>query len=323
MPEIGGYFEEELDLSGHTALHSTVCLNSARGALLWLLPTLKPRHAWLPCYSCEVLYHPFQQLGIGYTLYQLDEQLRPIGLPAPAAGELLLYINYNDACRDTATELATVWQSQCIIDNTQAFFWQPALPAYSINSARKWMGVADGAYVYPPAGGRLPDATMLPVNQHYRTEHLRLRRQGRTAEGYTVFQENELLSGRGPSLPSAYSSGILQQANYTSMQRRRLHNFAMLSQALQQFNTWPLAQPAGSVPMYYPLLPAGPLPHENCWQQQLYVPRLWPEVASLRGANHFEQYLGSYLLPLPIDHRYSAEQMSKLILLVKKLSNSK
>lgn len=313
MPEIGGYFEEETVLTGQEPWHHTACFNSARGVLQWLLPQLQPSHVWLPRYSCEVLYHPFQQLAIPYTLYSVNEQLEPQELPAPTAGHLLLYINYNDACRHTAAALAAQWRHQCIIDNTQAFFWREPLPAWTINSARKWMGVADGAYVYAPAGQPLPALQGLQPNTRYQNRHLQLRRQGRTAEGYPVFQQNEELAGEGPALVSAWSAPLLQQAPYTHMQARRWQNFQQLHEALHHSNGWVLPQPPNTVPMYYPWLPTRPVWHEACWQQQLYVPRLWPEVASLPEAGPFEQRLASQLLPLPIDHRYDAAAMQAVI----------
>lgn len=324
MPEIGGYFGLETCLGGQTARHNTACLNSGRGVLLWLLPLLKPRHAFLPLYSCKVLYQPFEKLGIPYTLYNLNANLAPKNIPdQPARGELLLYINYNDACRNTAGELAKEWRKQMILDNTQAFFWRPVLPCWSFNSARKWMGVADGAYVYPPNGQACPPLHELLPNTNYTSEHLYLRLQGDTHGGKLHFDENEEIVGRSKALVSNFSAEILKEAAYESMKARRRANYNKLHEALRDKNLWAQHSPDYSVPMYYPFLPAIAIAHKACWQQQLYVPRLWPEVLNLKGISSIEERLASQLLPLPIDHRYNEEQMDQVILIVKNLFESR
>lgn len=313
MPEIGGYFPTESWLGANSAYHHTLALKSGRAALLLLLQHLKPTHAWLPRYTCGVVYHPFETLGIPYSLYSINEQAEPIELPAPQPGHLLLYINYNDACRPVAEALAAEWQQQLIIDNTQAFGWQPRLAAWSFNSARKWMGVADGAYLFAPSGQPLPDAGGLLPNTAYTTRHLELRRQGHTQEGYPFFQENERLCGEGLALMSAYSHSIVQQADVPAMLARRKANYQQLHQALQPYNQWQLHSVDGdATPMYYPFLPSRPISHEACWQQQFFVPRLWAEVQHTPGSTAIETQWAQQLLPLPIDHRYNENDMQQL-----------
>ncbi len=313
MAEIGGYFGLETCLGGEESWHSGPCFNSGRGVLQWLLQYLDPAHAWLPLYSCEVLYHPFQQLDIPYTLYRVNEQLVPVDIPEPSEGELLLYINYNDGCRETATQLAETWKHQCIIDNTQAFFWKPGLPAWSFNSARKWMGVADGAYVMAPTGHAMPGTEGLNANTCYCTDHLYLRQLGDTAAGYPFFQKNERLCGEGTALVSSLRETILRQADYECMVSRRRQYFHLLHEALGKYNQLPVQTKAGTVPMYYPFLPSQPMVHEYFWQQQIYVPRLWLELASIQTAESLEKKMATHLLPLPIDHRYTTADMSVII----------
>lgn len=314
MPEVGGYFATETWLGANNAYHHTLALKSGRAALQLLLHHLKPSHAWLPRYTCRVVYQPFEALGIPYTLYSINEKAEPLELPEPDAGHVLLYINYNDACRPMAEALAAVWQQQLIIDNTQAFAWQPRLQAWSFNSVRKWMGVADGAYLYAPSGQPLPDTGRLLPNTAYTNRHLELRRQGHTQEGYPFFQENERLCGEGLALMSAYSHRIVQQADVPAMLARRKANYQQLHQTLQPYNQWQLhAGDAHATPMYYPFLPKRPISHQACWQQQLFVPRLWAEVQHIPGSQPNEKQWAEQLLPLPIDHRYDEKDMNQLL----------
>ena len=70
---------------------------------------------------------------------------------------------------------------------------------------------------------------------------------------------------------------------------------------------------ADAVPFCYPFLPARPSLHRALWQREIFVPRLWPEIAA-RPAEGFEweRDLAARLLPLPIDHRYGPGDMARV-----------
>jgi hypothetical protein len=69
-----------------------------------------------------------------------------------------------------------------------------------------------------------------------------------------------------------------------------------------------------TVPYCYPLLTGEPVRWEALWDRQLYVPSLWPEVPQREQAARFkwECALAERLLPLPIDHRYDADDLKRL-----------
>jgi hypothetical protein len=75
----------------------------------------------------------------------------------------------------------------------------------------------------------------------------------------------------------------------------------------------PLNDMSGTAPMCYPFLPDAPMTHASLWQRRLFVPQYWPEV-STRPVDGFvrERRFAAELMPLPIDQRYGAEEMTMM-----------
>ena len=153
MRPIGGYFQWETPKSEESPHpNARLALKSARACVKVLAQACRLTRIWIPYYTCDSLTEPFAALGIDVHYYAINTQME-FGDSWPELGETerMVYINYFGLKTSFATKLEQHYGEQLWIDNTQAFFHQPIDPkSFYFNSARKFFGVPDGAYLYGP-----------------------------------------------------------------------------------------------------------------------------------------------------------------------------
>ena len=149
MKPIGGFFELELNHSGQEFHRNSNAWWCGRACLNLIIQQLKPTNIYVPFYVCDTLLEPLIENRVEYTFYEIDEVLEIKDLPVLGEGELLVYVNYFGLKEDYVEFLAKNYNEKLVIHNTQAFF-SSQKKAISFNSARKFFGVPDGAYLYAP-----------------------------------------------------------------------------------------------------------------------------------------------------------------------------
>jgi len=320
MKEIGGYFELQL-VHGMTTAHPKVvlCLKSGRACLHLLLQHERPDHMWVPYYTCDALLEPFLKSNIKFSFYIIDDRLEILS-PIPQIGpkERLIYINYFGLKSNYSAQLEAQFGDRLWLDQTHAFYYQPREPkAFHFNSARKFFGVPDGAYLYGPDSAELLPPETWPRNTDYRFEHLLLRLQGKTEEGYKIFQDNERRSGEGIARMSELTEAILSQIDFKETARKRQENYAHLHETLRTSNrlsSHVVDRYQDTAPFCYPFLPSQPMEKSYFWEKQIFIPIFWRECLERRDSGfEWEKRITSDLLPLPIDHRYGPAEMDYLI----------
>jgi hypothetical protein len=308
MKPVGGYFELELS-KGRYAYHETpYAFKSGRSALHFILRVCKPALVHVPIYTCNALLQSFEAAGVPYKQYAIDEKLDPVALPELQQDEYFLYINYFGLKDATVKMLSARYGEQLIADCTQAFFAKGNGRSWFFNSCRKFFGVPDGAYLYPP--GHIQPEPVEGRNETYTIAHLIQRFNGHAQEGYEAFTENEKLCGPEVTGMSVLSEYLLSNIDYTGVITRRRANFNYLHQVFKNKNRFTIPAYDECVPMVYPLMTDTPVDREELYRNKVFVPTFWAEV---RDANNLkfltEIKLANNLLPLPIDHRYSEADM--------------
>lgn len=323
MREIGGYLEWEMPC-GHGTWHpaATLLLKSARACLGLLLQQEQPQRLWAPYYICDEALEPVEGTGTEIKFYSIDEAFEiQGGLPDLGENDQLLYVNYFALKADYVRGLENHFEGKLWIDDVQAYFHVPETRLSShFNSARKFVGVPDGACLYLP-DSRLSglESLSLPVNTDYRLEHLTRRLEGKTLDGREVFRENDRLAGGEIAEVSAIGRAMLSRIDYQSTARLRRENYVHLHNALGSSNQIPesmLQLRDDAVPYCYPYLPSRPIPKEPLWERKVFVPLLWIECTQ-RG-NTSEREMAANLLPLPIDQRYNRADMDRVIEILSK-----
>jgi hypothetical protein len=311
MNAIGGYFGLELaagSLSYHTTPHN---FKSGRSSLHYILRMFKPQVVYIPYYTCDGILESFAAAGVNFKFYEINELLEPVSLPELKANEYFLYINYFDIKRNKVAALSQQYGDKLIVDSTQSFFEKGNGKSWYFNSCRKFFGVPDGSYLYVPY--HINTTPVPSKNEVYKVDHLIQRFNGHPEQGYKSFQENEVLLGADIVGMSRLSEHILSFIDYSSVIATRRSNYQYLHEIFKGRNILQAELETDSVPMYYPLLLDTEVNKYRLYAKNMYVPTFWKDVM-VRGDSGFEteKKLTTNLLPLPVDHRYTIEDMERL-----------
>jgi hypothetical protein len=311
MKEIGGYFELELSKKNKYYHDTPYRLKSGRSSLQYILNAIKPSLIHIPYYTCDTLLEPFDAAGIDYKFYRINEHLEPENTIELNKGEYFLYINYFDLKRDAVERLSERYKDKLLVDCTQAFFMKGNGVSWFFNSCRKFFGVPDGSFMYCPTGMELP--VIETKNEDYIVEHLLKRFNGHTNEGYMLFQQNEILVGKGINGMSKLSEYLLSEINCNEIIEKRRSNYEVLHKQFKTINAFAIATGKTNVPMCYPLLLNKGVNKSDLFKLNIFIPTIWKDTHN-RGMNgfEFEKEFTDRLWPLPIDHRYSLEDMELL-----------
>lgn len=311
MKPVGGYFELELSKGPYAYHEVPYTFKSGRSALHYILRICKPAVVYVPFYTCNALLQSFEAAGVAFRLYTIDENLEPITLPVLANDEYFLYINYFGLKEATVSKLSVMYNDRLIVDCTQAFFTKGNGKSWFFNSCRKFFGVPDGAYLYPP--NHIQVEVIESRNEVYTVEHLIKRFNGHTREGYEAFKENENLCGPEVTGMSVLSQHLLSNINYSEVMARRRANYKCLHHLFKNQNQLSIFIEEESVPMVYPLITEHQIDRNVLYEGGFYIPTFWAEV-KVGGDSEFktERKMAERLLPLPIDHRYNEADMQRM-----------
>lgn len=307
----GGYFGLELPAARAEFHRDALRFQSSRGAFLALLRAHRPTAVWMPWYICDSMLEPLRMTDTPVIRYEIDERLRVVSA-APAAGELLLYVNYFGLCgRNVDDVLRRFPAEQVVIDNSQAFYARPSEGLATLYSPRKFFGVADGGYLATTRPIAMPDEVDdLSIE---RATHL-LKRLAMGAEaGYSDYIAAEAaLSMQEPKRMSALTQRILSCIDYADVQARRVANFAFLEAVLGHANEFVFDERDSGTPLCYPFLGVPCAVREALSRARIYTPCYWREVARTDAAPAFERRLAQEALFLPCDQRLSRPQLEHM-----------
>jgi len=311
MTAIGGFLPLEIAAAGQPFHSGAVALASGRACWHVILRTVRPSRVLLPFYVCDAVLQPLFSTATPFEFYAITEAFLPAREAEPAAGELMLVVNYFGALTPWVDARVAADSGRVVVDDTQAFFRRGRPDAWSFNSVRKFFGVPDGGFLYGPAAG----VDALPPSDVADCEHLLARLSGDDQGAWDRFRQHEARIGIEPRAMSVVSARLLGAADLDRARRRRRANFETLHRLLGPLNAIKLS--LGGVaedgPMCYPFLPAADVDRTALGRLGVFAPTLWPEVPD-RSAHGFEWERGvaRRLLPLPIDHRYGPCDMEQV-----------
>lgn len=319
MTTYGGYLEMELPKGGEPYHRGAAALNSARSALRHLLCVRKFRKVHVPFYCCGAVSDAVARAGVECAFYRLNEAWEPVLDPRSVReSEVLLYVNYFGLLQEVAERVAVRF-GRVIIDNSQAFFAPPIPGTDSFYSARKFFGVSDGGYLYLN-GEACVD---LPYEQDVswkRCEHLLRRIDCSPEDGYEGFRANEMVIDRAGVLRmSKLSERVMSSIDHGQVQSRRSANYRALTAYLR--NVPGIEMPISSIssnvaPLALPVIIRFQGIRDALLRRQIFVPCYWREVLDRVVWPALEAQWTQLLMPLPVDQRYSEEDMRHMAAVV-------
>ena len=294
---IGGYFELELRQGEHYH-KDALRLNTARNCFEYILRARKYTKVYIPYYTCEVMLEPLNKCNVAYDFYHINEQLEPVEVFHLEPSEAFLYTNYYGLKQQCVAQLATQYGKQLIVDNAQAFFADPIQGIDTFYSARKFFGVADGAYLYTDAH---LDIELEQDQSYARMAHLLKRADIDAEAGYADFRKNDdALCGEPIKKMSRLTEKILCSIDYDKVHSIRRHNYKLFETKLGSSNKIHFILEEGSVPMIYPYW-TNVCIRENLINKRIYTATYWQNVLDWTNVGDIENILTQMLIPLPIN----------------------
>lgn len=306
MKEIGGYFGLE-EFSGTEYYPELVAVNHACNGLAYLIKARGIKKLYLPCWLCSSVSSLCEREGCAYEYYHVGEDLLPKFDRILNDGEYLYVVNYYGQLTDEQVLALKAKHERIILDNIQAFFARPIEGIDTLYTCRKFFGVPDGGYISTDA--RLDD---LPVDVSMdRMKHVLGRYEVCASEYYADFAANEKIY-RDLELRamSKLTHNLLRAVDYEAVKRKREENFACLHELLGGSNGLRVREVDG--PYMYPYLCDDGMRVRKALQaRKIYVSMLWPSIPECSDGT--ERRYAEEILPLPVDQRYSLEDMKYMI----------
>lgn len=313
MEPIGGYFELELRKGEHYH-KDAIKLNTARNCFEYVLRVRHYSKVFIPYFTCEVMLEPLKKLGINYEFYHINELLEPVSYPKLSRAEAFLYTNYFGLKQGCVKLLEKKYGDHLIVDNAQAFFAEPIEGIDTFYSARKFFGVADGAYLYTE------QQLVIDLDSdvsYERMSHLLKRIDLGAKASYLDFRYNDdSLCNQDIKLMSKLTEAILSGIDYESVKKQRRENYAFLDKSLTDSNQIHLELEEDAVPMVYPYLTDDVFLRQRLIDNKVFVATYWPSVSGWTTEGMLERELTEGILPLPIDQRCGIGNMKEIITII-------
>ena len=315
MREYGGFLPIETGINEYyreNCGYDIARFNIARYAIAEAVRISGCVKVWVPLYTCHSVIESLESQGILYSMYNISENLYP-NLVSIADDEIILITTYFGIKDATFCSEMTKKYKNVIFDNTQSFYLAPVLKenVFNVYSPRKFFGVSDGAYLIALD---LSNVGNYELDYSYdRAGFLLSSFEIGTNNVYSDYlKSEEQLNGSGIRMMSKLTRGLLGSVDYDGVAEIRRKNYMILAGMLENYNC--LAQdcmlPNNCIPMIYPFLPSdGASLREYLVSNKIYVPQWWKWVLSEKMVSQFEADLSRELCPIPIDQRYSEDDM--------------
>lgn len=309
---IGGYFGLELPQKEPYLFEDLIHLNTARNCFEYLLMTYNFGKAYLPYFTCDVMLEPLYKLDITVEFYDVDDNLDPIfDFKKLEENSVFVITNYF-GIKTNAIKKLTANIKNIIVDNAQALFAPSVDCIGSIYSPRKFVGIADGGLL---AGTQNPDILLEQDYSFERMSHLLKRVDLSAEDGYFDFSKNDKsLENQPIKSMSNLSKTILSSINLEEVAEKRKENFAILDSQLRLKNELKFNLENTDVPMVYPFRTKNAKKiKENLISEKIYCATYWPNVFEWCDDSKNSFHLANEIIALPIDQRYTENDMKKII----------
>ncbi|VYT31296.1 Uncharacterised protein [uncultured Blautia sp.] len=308
MKEIGGYIE--LDTYTLPMLHeNAIKLNCGRNALAYLIEGKGIKKIAMPKFMCDACNVVLRKYSVIVRYYSIGFDFKPVDINLED-DEWLYLVNYYGQISNVYISDLKTRHNRLIVDNSQAYFQRPVDGVDTIYTCRKFFGVPDGALMYT-------DTTLarsLVQDKSFNRMNFLLGRFERNAsEFYNEYKaNNEKFFDEPIKKMSRLTENLLHAIDYEKVQRQRTENFFYLYEELKNVNALSLTIPKGAF-MYPLFIKTGKIVRESLQAKKIYIPTLWPEVLEICNTSEIEYDMASNILPLPVDQRYSKEDMAYMV----------
>lgn len=319
--EIGSFLELSFlkGLEYYKGNH-VVRLNSGRAGIYHAVRILNCHTVFLPYYQCETVREFLLKKGIKIQYYHIDKNFNPQILSCPKDTAIVL-VNYFGIMSYARMSSLSLKYQNAIIDNSQAFFALPIEGCMNVYSARKFIGVPDGAYVL---GDRVNEY-MKEYEQDYSsdTSLFLLQRieygcEGKAYENRKINEER--INHSDIKRMSKLTHTILDGTDYEYIKGKRQENFETANRLFAGINRMnpKVYYSNNCIPMVYPLVVEDEKVLQNLNINKIFQGRWWNYLLDEVESDSFEYYMTKYMIPITIDQRYDESTMKDIFNIINK-----
>lgn len=142
-------------------------LNLARNSLRYIIKTYNIKELHIPFYICPAIRQAILKEGCRPLFYHIDDNFMP--QREFSENDFILYPNYFGIC-DKNVDILTKKYPKLILDNAHSFFSEPKGFA-CFNSARKFLPVYNGSYLWIKKVSFIPQIAETPLNYDIKNEN--------------------------------------------------------------------------------------------------------------------------------------------------------
>ena len=319
--EIGSFLELQFEkgkeyYSGNSDIAR---LNSGRAAIYHAARVLGCSTVWLPYYQCDTVRDFLNRKGIVVKYYHINTFMNPVDIEQKP-DEAVLFVNYfGIMSQDRMKSLAKPY-TNVVIDNSQAFFCSPIENCMNVYSARKFVGVPDGAYVIGENANKYVEEYEKCYSSD--TSLFLLQRIEYGCEGKTY--ESRMLNEHRIDTEdimrmSDLTRTILDGTDYEYIKAKRQENFQTACQLFDFENciTPQYYADKDTVPMVYPLLIEDDSLLQKMLDNKHFQGHWWSYLLEEVDKECFEYWISRYVIPITIDQRYGEKELKYIKGLVK------
>lgn len=294
--------------------------NTGRSAIYAAVLDMGAKRVWLPYYLCPTVRDFLVERDVNIVEYHIDGLFQPlIDHSSVRSDDVVVWTNWLGAVPSSSKDnVLARFNGRLIIDNCHACFEPPVRGAYNVFALRKVVGLPHGAFL-------VADSLRMTVkDMKYETiedgvSFLELSTVAGSDAAYHSYQTNSHKIGSTfrrmhPIVRAAYAG-----VDWESIKRIRRKNVEVLRKELSVSLSAPWFDLDAGLPIWFPLYVEDEGLRERLIERRVWVPRLWKRILSMPDATELESGLAQWMLPLPIDQRYTEEDMVELAVLVRSL----
>lgn len=313
MKEIGSFIELELPMGRelYTGDKDVARLNTGRAAIWHAFKITGAKTIWIPYYQCETVREFLLRKDCQIKYYHQDKNFNPTDL-TPAEDEAVLLVNYYGIMSYERMKTLAADYNHVIFDNCQAFFCPPVPDALNVYSGRKFVGVADGAYVVGKDAHKYVEEYPQCYSSDTATFLLKRIEYGCEGKGYKARSINEeRVDTEDIMKMSALTRAMLDGADYEHNKVRRRENFRLACELYAGMNRIDPTHYSDedTVPMVYPLVVEDDNLLNALLDAKHFQGHWWKYITEELPKDTFEHWLSRYVIPITIDQRYGETEI--------------
>ena len=314
--EIGSFIELQFPkgLEYYSGEQNIARLNSGRAAIYHASMVLECNNVWLPYYQCDTVRDFLTRKGVAVKYYHINTYLNPVDIDQKP-GEAVVFVNYFGIMSQARMQSLAKQYDNVIIDNSQAFFCKPIEGCMNVYSARKFVGVPDGAYVIGEHAEKYVDEYEKCYSSDtslFLLQRIEYGCEGKTYESRMVNEHR--IDNEDIMQMSGLTRMILDGTDYEYIKTKRKENFKTVCKLFEDVNCIHPTMYADDdvVPMVYPLLVEDDDLLGKLLENKHFQGHWWSYLLDEVEKDSYEYWISRYVIPITIDQRYGKNELQHI-----------